>query len=455
MAKKLRKRESLWQQYRESDVFVKLSAGIMGLSHIKNGQILKGIGYFLLELAFVVYMIEKGASSLAGLLTLGTQQQGMVFDKAQGIYVRVDGDNSMMMLLSGVVALAVVICFWVVWRAQLASAADTAKRKREGRHVNTVVEDLKSLLDENIHKLLLFIPMVGLIGFTVLPLCYMILMAFTNYDVNHQPPGNLFTWIGLDNFRVLLASSSTLSHTFWPVLGWTLIWAFFATFTNYFLGMFLAMLINMKTIRWKKVWRTIFVLTIAVPSFVSLMVIRTMLNKFGVINVELQNLGFIAEAIPFLTTPLGARISVIVANMWIGIPFTMLITTGILTNIPGDLYESARIDGAGPIKMFQNITLPYILQITTPYLISNFIANFNNFNPIYFMTEGGPETLEYFKGAGKTDLLVTWLYKLTTDSMDYCYAAAIGILIFLISAGLSLLVYRRTKAYNSEEEWQT
>jgi arabinogalactan oligomer/maltooligosaccharide transport system permease protein len=288
----------------------------------------------------------------------------------------------------------------------------------------------------------------------VLPLCYMILMAFTNYDVNHQPPGHLFSWIGLDNFRVLLASSSTLSHTFWPVFGWTLVWAFFATFTNYFAGMLLALLINMKTIRWKKLWRTVFVLTIAIPSFVSLMVLRTMLNQYGVINVELQNLGFISEALPFLTTPLGARITVIVANMWIGVPYTMLITTGILTNIPEDLFESARIDGASPACTFRNITLPYILQITTPYLISNFIANFNNFNPIYFLTEGGPDTLDYFKGAGKTDLLVTWLYKLTKDSMDYCYAAAIGILIFLISAGISLMVYHRTKSYNSEEEWQ-
>lgn len=427
---------------------------IMGFSHIKSGQRIKGLIYFLLEVAFIAYLIRDGINNLIGLVTLGTKQQGMVYNEATQLYDRVDGDNSMLMLLSGVVTFAIVIAFILVWKHSIVSGKQVYNAFKNGKKVNTFLEDIKSLFDKNIHKLLLFIPMTGLILFTVLPLFYMILMAFTNYDVNHQPPGNLFHWIGLENFRVLLLSSDTLSKTFWPVLGWTLIWAFFATFTNYILGMVLAIIINTKGIRFKKVWRTIFVITIAIPSFVSLMVIRTMLNKHGAINVQLMNMGFITQPLPFLTNATWARVTVIIANMWIGIPFTMLITSGILTNIPANLYESAKIDGASPFKMFTKITLPYMLFITTPYLISNFIANVNNFNPIYFLTEGGPETLDYFKGAGKTDLLVTWLYKLTKDSMDYCYASAIGIVIFLISATISVLIYRKTKAYNNEEEFQ-
>lgn len=431
-----------------------ISYFIMGFSHLRNKQIVKGIIYILLEICFVWYMITTGVNNLVGLVTLGTNTQGMVYNEVTGIYDRIPGDNSMRMLLSGVVSLAVIVFYIFVLMGSVSDADDLIKRRAKNLKINSFGDDIKSLLDGNIHKLLLFLPMIGLIVFTVLPLVYMILMAFTNYDVNHQPPGNLFDWVGMDNFEALLSSTGGLASTFWPVLGWTLIWAFFATFTNYFLGMALAMLINAKGIKFKKFWRTIFVITIAIPSFVSLMLVRTMLHEHGVLNIELISMGFIKESLPFLTNATWAKVTVIVANMWIGIPYTMLITTGILTNIPAELYESAKIDGAGPLTIFRKITFPYMLFITTPYLISNFISNVNNFNPIYFLTEGGPLNINFFKGAGSTDLLVTWLYKLTKESMDYCYASAIGIVIFVISAVLSIVIYRRSNAYNNEEEFQ-
>ena len=279
-------------------------------------------------------------------------------------------------------------------------------------------------------------------------------MAFTNYDQGHQPPGNLFTWVGLDNFKALISASADLSSTFWPVLGWTGIWGFVATFSCYFGGMILAMIINSKGIVGKKVWRTIFVTTMAIPSFISLLVVRTMLGEQGIINVLLQQLGFTSGALPFLTDVTWARCTVIIVNLWVGIPVTMLMVTGILMNIPADLYESARIDGANPVVQFIKITFPYMWFITTPYLISNLIGNFNNFGVIYFLTAGAPSTLEYYKGAGKTDLLVTWLYKLTRDSKDYNLAATIGIVIFVISAVFSLYSYSRSKSLQEEESFQ-
>ena len=438
----------------QGDILTRLSFIIMGLSNIVRKQFVKGITYLLLELSFIIYMLQFGIGNLIGLVTLGTRQQGMVFNEETGIYDIMKGDNSMVLLLAGVTALFVLIFFIIVWVSGVKSAIHVQRLKEKGKKIPGIKEDVKSLFDSNIHKLLLFIPIMGLILFTVVPLVYMILMAFTNYDVNHQPPGNLFTWIGLENFRLMLMSRDTIAYTFWPVFGWTMVWAFFATFTNYFGGMLLAILINMKGIKLKGIWRTIFVITIAVPSFVSLLIIRVMLQEHGALNILLQELGFITEKLPFFTNVTWARITVIIVNLWVGIPHTMLITTGILMNIPADLYESAKIDGAGPVKAFIKITMPYMLFVTTPYLITNFIANINNFNAIYFLTGGGPATLNYFKGAGKTDLLVTWLFKLTVDSKDYCYAATIGIMIFTISAVLSLIVYRRTGAYNNEEGFQ-
>lgn len=165
-------------------------------------------------------------------------------------------------------------------------------------------------------------------------------------------------------------------------------------------------------------------------------------------------MGIYPKALPFLTDGLWAKCSVIVVNMWIGIPVTMLMTTGILMNIPAELYESAKIDGANPFIQFTKITFPYMWFVTTPYLISNLIGNFNNFSVIYFLNNGGPLTLDYYKGAGKTDLLVTWLYKLTKDNGDYNLAATIGIIIFIISALTSWISYSRSKSLKNEEGFQ-
>ena len=139
--------------------------------------------------------------------------------------------------------------------------------------------------------------------------------------------------------------------------------------------------------------------------------------------------------------------------MWVGIPVTMLVATGIIMNLPQEQIEAAEIDGANKFQIFKSITFPQILLIMTPTLIQQFIGNINNFNVIYLLSGGGPSTLDYYQ-AGKTDLLVTWLYKLTVSSKDYCYASAIGIIVFVISAVFSLITYRRTSAYNNEEAFQ-
>lgn len=315
------------------------------------------------------------------------------------------------------------------------------------------MDDLKSLLDEQFHKTLLFIPVSGIVVFTIVPLVYMISLAFTNYDKDHQVPANLFTWIGFNNFETILGSNSTIGNTFWPVLGWTLVWAFLATFLNYFLGIILAMLINKKGVKFKSFYRTLFVLAIAVPQFVSLLVMKNVFAEAGPVNVLLQELGWISAPLPFFTDPMWARMTIIAVNLWIGIPYTMLIVSGILMNIPDDLYEAARIDGASPFVMFRKITMPYVLFVTTPYLITQLVGNINNFNVIYFLTGGTPATLDYYQ-AGKTDLLVTWLYKLTVNSRDYSYAATIGILVFIICSLLSLITFRRSASYKNEEAFQ-
>jgi arabinogalactan oligomer/maltooligosaccharide transport system permease protein len=424
------------------------------MANIRNGQVIKGLIFLAIEIVYIAFMILTGRHNLAMMTTLGTNTQGMTYNESLGIYEVTKGDNSMLILLSGVVTIVISAFFVAIWLFSIYSGEMARQTKAIGKRPNTFLEDIKSLANENVHFLLLSVPVLGLSIFTVMPLIYMILMAFTNYDQDHQPPGNLFTWVGVKNFFTLLSTGDRLSNTFWPVLGWTLIWGFAATFSCYFGGMILAMIINSKGIKYKKFWRTVFVITMAIPGFISLRVVSTMLGERGILNVLLQQWGFTAQALPFLSNVTWARVSVIVVNFWIGVPVTMLMVSGILMNIPGELYESARIDGAGPITMFLKITFPYMWFVTTPYLISNLIGNFNNFNTIYFLTAGEPLTLDYFKGAGKTDLLVTWLYKLTKDSNDYNLAATIGIIIFVISAIFTLVSFSRSGAMKNEEGFQ-
>ncbi|MBR1865335.1 MAG: sugar ABC transporter permease [Lachnospiraceae bacterium] len=437
------------------DGATKCSAIIFGAGNIAKLQVIKGLIYLALEIAFVVYMVTKGFGFLGDFFTLGTSTGDKVFNEAKQVYEYTQGDNSMLCLLYGLVTIFVILAVYALWRSSLKSAYQAQLLTENKKYVPTFVDDIRALFDQNIHKTLLALPITCVILFTILPLVFMISMAFTNFDRDHQPPGQLFDWVGFKNFAEIFNSGSSLAYAFWHILGWTLIWAVFATVLNFVLGMILAMVINRRDTKAKSFWRFIFVLSIAIPQFVSLLVMRTMLQPEGAINVLLKNMGFIQTGLPFWTDATWARVTVIVVNLWIGIPYTMLQTTGILKNIPAELYEAARIDGANAVTIFVKITMPYMLFVMTPYLITSFIGNINNFNVIYLLTAGAPAAMEYHNGtAGKTDLLVTWLYKLTIDLKDYNYGAVIGILVFIISATFSLIAYRNTGSYKNEEEFQ-
>ena len=433
----------------------RISAVVMGFGNIAGGQVAKGILFLLTEIAFICYMVFLGVNFLRGLVTLGTEVTGEVFNEAKQVYEYTAGDNSMLFLLYGIITLFLIAAFFLSWRTAVKSAYNVQMLREKGREVPSFRDDMHQLLDKRLYGTLLTLPVVCVLVFTIMPLVFMICMAFTNYDRNHQPPGKLFDWVGFANFEKLFDMSGGLGYAFWHVLGWTVIWAILATVLNYILGMILAIVINRKDTHWKGFWRFIFVLSIAVPQFVSLLIMRTMLQEQGAINILLQNLGLIDSPFPFWTNTMWARVTVIIVNLWVGIPFTLLQVTGILQNIPAELYESAKVDGANAFVTFFKITLPYMLFVTTPYLITQFIGNINNFNVIYLLTEGKPAAMDYFNGtAGKTDLLVTWLYKLTVDFKDYNYAAVIGIAVFVLSAIFSITAYHRTGSYKDEEGFQ-
>ncbi len=428
----------------------KLSMILMGFGNMVHGQKIKGLIYLAVEAAYVVFMAIYGVGFIHMLGSLGSVPQKEIWDEAAQVYMYTKGDQSILILLYGVATLMLTVLMVCLWRGALRSAYKAECLHKEGKHVNNFAEDLKTLLHENLYRVFMTLPTSFIFIFTVLPLVFMICMAFTNYSKidNHLM---LFDWVGLDNFKALFDSSSILGSTFWSVLGWTLIWAFFATFSNYIFGMILSLMINRKGTRAKGFWRFCFVLTCAVPMFVSLLIMRTMLQPNGAVNVLLRNIGLIAQdaSLPFFTDPTWARVTVIVINVWVGVPYTLLQLTGVLQNIPGELYEAAKVDGANAFQTFTKITLPYMLYVTTPYLIATFTGNVNNFNVIYLLSRGDPIT-DLASTAGKTDLLVTWLYKLTIDKQYYNVGAVIGILTFIILAIGALITYRNSKSYKEE-----
>lgn len=464
---------NIYEAGRYGDVFTRLSFLIMGFGLFFRHQIIRGALYLAYEIFFVFFMILIGGPALRGLSSLG--QLGSVtyrvVDPVTGLDLDslVNYDDSFTILLYSVISIVLILILVALWYSQL---KDSLRLQREGvigkraRDVDTI----KNVFDKSYHRTLLSIPMFGLVCFTIIPIVVMILVAFTNYNQNHLTPGRLFDWVGMYNFENLFSSGSGASkniflQVFGEVLLWTLIWAFFATFSNYFLGMIVAMIINIKGIKLKKVWRTVLITTIAVPQFISLLLISRMFGDNGFINNMLLDWGWIDAPVRWLSDQLIAKVMIIVINTWVGIPYTMLISTGLLMNIPDDLYESARIDGASPVRMYFKITLPYMLFVTTPYLISQFVGNINNFNVIYLLSGGNPAF--YFEGTsiplqvsatgvGRTDLLITWLYKMTVTSpeKDYGTGSVIGILIFVVVAFFSLIFYNRSGSVKNEEEFQ-
>lgn len=213
-------------------------------------------------------------------------------------------------------------------------------------------------------------------------------------------------------------------------------------------------MLNSTKTRAPKFWRTLFVITIAVPQFVSLLLVRNFFADSGIVNTICANIGltgFLRDAgmistsyIPFLSAPGWAHVMIIIINIWIGVPYQMLIATGVLMNIPADQLESARVDGAKPFQIFVKITMPYMLFITGPALVTDFVKNINNFNVIYLLTQDVYTTTNQALAnsqAKEVDLLVTWLFRLTQDYYNYKMASVIGIVVFVICAVFTLVAF--------------
>lgn len=412
----------------------------MGLSHLLFlKDYVKGIFFALCEIVFIGF-IPSIVRKLIDLVTLGSPHPELP------IKMR---DNSIFMLIDGILVLAVIAVFVAVYYMSVKSAENGYKEYcRTGRFKNQ-----KDLFDTALGK---SFPIFGLapavvmvVVFVVVPLIFSVAVAFTNYSEGHIPPNNTVDWVGFKNFADLLAGNNTWSHGLLRVALWTLVWAFLATFTCYFGGLIVAVWLKEINFTIAPVFRFIFILPYAVPSVISMLVWRNLLNgTFGIVNRTLMAIGLIDSPVQWLGNPLMAQITCVMVNLWAGFGYFMLLSLGTMTAISEDVNEAAKIDGASRFQTFTKITLPLVLYQTVPLIIMSFAHNVNNFGAIYFLTNGTPPVADSTTTmAGGTDILVTWIYKLTVNLMKYNYASVIAVMIFIVLAPFMIFNFKNTKAY--------
>ena len=450
------------------------SAIIWGSGQFLNGQKLKGLIFFGLQVAFVSLEVFtasawRNAARLAaeaserfdpgyffhylsiqlesfrnygffirgiwGLVTLGTEP------RARGAEVF---DHSIMLMLGGILAVLTLLIFALIWAWNVRDAYRTRAKIEGGGRISSV-QYFRDLWKNSFEYIMIAPGLVLVLFISIVPIVFSMLVAFTNFNANFLPPRELVRWVGFDTFAEIIGIR-IWGQTFLHVFTWTVIWAFLATFTAYSFGLFQALVLRAKVVKFRSFWRGIFILPWAVPGLVSILVFRVMLHRDGVINQMLMSAGFIQEAIPFFTDPFWARISLVLVNVWLGFPFFMALISSIMTTIPQEQYEAAQIDGAGAFRQFRSITLPFILTATAPQILMSVTFNFNNFNMIYFLTGGGPPNPNLVM-AGSTDIIISWIFRLTLDQRMYNFAAALSIFIFIILASVSAWNLLRTRAF--------
>lgn len=399
-----------------------LSVLWLGTGHLLNRQWIKGIVLSAFH-GFTLFLgLPALFHALRALVTLG----------------EIPGhDHSIFLLIQGLTACLALLLLAAVYVGFVVDATRIAAgSSRKGTKKSSVIP-------------IVFLTPTVLFGIfiSLLPILFGFSLAFTDYDLHHSPPARLVSWVGMQNFKDFFSITSWRT-AFLGVLSWNIVWAFVSVITSFILGLFLALLLNQAEIRLKTFFRTVLILPWAIPAFVSILIWTGLLNhSFGPLNLLLNSLGL--EKIPWLTNPFWAKISLFIVNLWLTFPFQMATCSGIIQGIPKEMIEAAEVDGASTFKCFLHITLPMVLYSAGPLLIMQTANAFNNFGIIYLLTEGGPPQLG-MRGAGATDLLISWVFKLTLTLSRYNFAAVISVLIFIPIAIVSLLNLRNTRAFRDE-----
>lgn len=417
----------------------------MGLGHIVHlKEWVKGAFFAVIEVIFLC-MLPWLVSKISDMINMGRDQLAIPIAERQ---------MSTFMLIDGIIALAFIAIFAVIYYLSVKGALnDYREFCVTGKYIDNR-DATKGILGKAFPIIGLAPALILIVFFVIVPLVFSITAGFTNWaNPDHLPPGNSVNWVGLENYIDMFGGEADWTSAFLHVAGWTLIWGFCATVTCYFGGMVMAVIFNESKLKIAPVFRAIFILPYAIPNILSMMVWKNLLNgSSGTVNRTLEALHIISEPIPWLSDVTMARVTCILINLWAGFPYFMMLIAGQMTAISTDIFEAAAIDGANKFQVFKSITLPMVLYQTVPLIIMSFTHNVNNFGAIYFLSGGGPNTTATTTTkAGGTDIVVSWIYKLTMDEMDYKHAAVLAMFVFIVLAPFAIVNFMNTKSFKEGE----
>ncbi|MFD2629250.1 carbohydrate ABC transporter permease [Oceanobacillus kapialis] len=406
---------------------------IPGIGQIYNKQYMKGFIFLVLAASFLIAFWDFIDLGVWGFITLGEQ---------------LPRDNSIFLMVYGIISIFLLAIAFIFMYINLRDAYKNGKKRDMGLQLNSIRGQYRNLVDNGFPYLMLSPGFFLLLFVVILPIIFVFLLAFTNYDLYHNWPAQLTDWIGFDNFKKLF-TMEVWRNTFFSVFAWTIIWTLVATTLQIALGVFLAMLVNQKDLKGKAIIRTLLILPWAVPAFVTILIFSGMFNEsFGAINTTiLAALGI--DSIPWMTDAMWTRFALIMIQTWLGFPFIFVMVTGVLQAIPNELYEAATVDGATVLQKFKKITFPLVMFSIAPILITQYTFNFNNFNVIFLFNSGGPSIPD--QNAGGTDILISWIYNLTMTTQQYGMASVITMIMSAIVITIAIWQFRRTKSFQEED----
>jgi arabinogalactan oligomer/maltooligosaccharide transport system permease protein len=289
--------------------------------------------------------------------------------------------------------------------------------------------------------------MVGMILLVFFPFFYGIALSFTSQTIYSTDKSIPDIWIGLQNFKDIITDVRVAQHSpegwainyqnFYWTLWVTVAWTVSNVAIGVTVGLMLALILNIKGLRFRPIYRVLLILPWAVPNYITALIWKGMFHQqFGVVNQVLQMVGM--EPVSWFEKPFTSFLACLATNGWLSFPFMMVISLGALQSIPADLYEAARVDGASRWRQFTSITLPSLKPALVPAVILSVVWTFNMFNIIYLVSAGEP--------AHSTEILITQAYKLAFEQYRYGYAAAYSTVIFGILLLYGTWQNRVTKA---------
>lgn len=416
-----------------------LGALVPGLGQLLNKQPVKAalffIGLLFIYAAAIPYALGYGnyqGNGIAGLITLA--------EGARRI------DRSLIFMIEGIVAIVLLLFAAGIFIANFKDIRSVEKSYIKGSREKNWFETTRTIEEEGF-PYLVSIPALIVISFIVLvPIFTAILLSFTGMDPRNQ---SKFPWVGIQNYRLIALGQGLAGSVFWQILGWTLIWTLTATTLAIFIGFGLALLANNPRIKGKGLFRMIYLLPWAVPAFITIMFFSIMFSNTGALTEIVNNV--FGVTLDFKNNTFWSRFILVMMQGWLGSSYVFLLSTGVLQAIPEDLYEAADIDGANSWQKIRKITLPMVLFQTAPLLVNQYTFNFNNFSIIYLFNGGGPYNPSVYGNlAGSSDILISYIYKLTMDNQYQSIGAAISIVISLGLMLFAFVGYKNSKAFKEE-----